>query len=530
MPNYRIKAISNANQSMSGLVLFTYLPTRTDLLKRAKQKLNFKKKYTRLYLPGGEELLTDADITAWLITPPPKRGLEILCSAGEEYVGLRIEAEPEEEPTVATVVELLCSETDGLKFEQDVRDQISNAAHLPGMIQVTALPDLHPGNQFPIGATFVTRDYIHPILIGGDIGCGMAWYRLHLRASRFDNVEGRRKVAGKLNGLEGAWEDGDKRAAWLGDGATGQQEYDKLVGTIGRGNHFAEIQVVDEASGCEETGWTNPVAEGEVLLLVHSGSRGFGKHILEKHTAGLSASLAWCKAGTQEAKVYLEDHDKACSWASLNRDLIAIRFLDLLEPGEEWSINPEEPLEAEITRLKQQLETRKILSIHHNNLTTVSWPPNDPSTTKTAFLHRKGAAPVPGNSLLPLPSSRGTPTLLLHPLPAAMPGTGGRINALSLPHGTGRTMSRGAAAKFATDATVEEALTGYASKKGTGSNQKEETSVVVCDQKNLVWEEAPECYKDVGAVAEEVVRRGLAKVVGKAVPVVCYKVRDEGRN
>src|SRR5690606_27534564 len=92
MPHYRITLISNSNQTLKPLLLFAYLPTRAAIIARAKQK--FRTKTTRLFLPGGDELLTDADVTAWLITPPDRHGLQLLSSGGEEYVGAR--AKPEE--------------------------------------------------------------------------------------------------------------------------------------------------------------------------------------------------------------------------------------------------------------------------------------------------------------------------------------------------------------------------------------------------------------------------------------------------
>jgi RNA-splicing ligase RtcB len=98
---------------------------------------------------------------------------------------------------------------------------------------------------------FVSQGWIHPPLIGGDIGCGMAWYRTRLSREQVEGDKGK-KVAEKLRGLEGAWRTTEERARWLEDeeGECGAgEEWDVSVGTIGAGNHFAEIQVVEEAEG-----------------------------------------------------------------------------------------------------------------------------------------------------------------------------------------------------------------------------------------------------------------------------------------
>jgi RNA-splicing ligase RtcB len=83
--------------------------------------------------------------------------------------------------------------------------QLTTTAHtLPGIVHAVGQPDLHPGTKFPIGSVFTSEKWIHPPLIGGDIGCGMAWYKTTLPRSQVDGNKGK-KVAEKLRALEGPW-------------------------------------------------------------------------------------------------------------------------------------------------------------------------------------------------------------------------------------------------------------------------------------------------------------------------------------
>jgi RNA-splicing ligase RtcB len=134
--------------------------------------------------------------------------------------------------------------------------QLTTTAHtLPGIVRAVGQPDLHPGTKFPMGSVFASKKWIHPPLIGGDIGCGMAWYKTTLPRSQFDGDKGK-KVVEKLRGLEGPWRTQAYRETWLQDGkgssySTGEQ-WDSTLGTIGAGNHFAEVEVVEESSLAKE--------------------------------------------------------------------------------------------------------------------------------------------------------------------------------------------------------------------------------------------------------------------------------------
>lgn len=268
---------------------------------------------------------------------------------------------------------------------------------------------------------------------------------------------------------------------------------------------------------------------------MHSGSRGYGGSVLKKYTSEGQVSF---QEDTAQAQAYLSGHDLACRWAKANRDLIALRFLSCIEPGEPtWSLgkNDSDPANTReaILVAKTELAARRVVDIWHNNVERVKWPPTPPTDKEVnsgavspqsyAYIHRKGAAPTysPSTSLplpiLPLPGSRGTPTLILAPqfTPAS---SWGLTNALSLAHGAGRSMSRAKALASLSQKYKAQSLLEPRGGEGTW---------VVCEEKNLVFEEAPEAYKDVEAVGEDLVDAGVARRVGVCKAKVSYKVRDE---
>lgn len=515
----------------------------------AKSKLRLKKP-SRVFLLGGHELHTSADILAVL-----KNDLTILISAGEDYVGaLSAARSPLTSAATGGTVATVHTVTSELSLDPQSITQLESCARLPGMISAVGLPDLHPGTKFPIGCTFVSDGYIHPPLIGGDIGCGMSWYRTTLKSKKLDDAAGVKRVAETLRGVEGEWMGITEREWWLScssdQGASEEtkslsvgEEWDRYLGTIGSGNHFAEIQVVEEILSytSEEGVYTPPFTPGEVLLLVHSGSRGYGQHVLSQFynptSDSASDSAISIPADDPKAHAYLALHDAACAWARRNRDLIALRFLHCLE-GTAWELSCPSS-QSSIAGLNAAVQARKVLDIHHNNVTATPWPPSPAGSPeclqKLVYIHRKGAAPsTPSIPFLPLPGSRGTPTLVLRPL--FTPTTGhGAVNALSLAHGAGRAMSRararvGIARKYNNDADVLTSMKPFSrgdGKSGGKGSVLKGAGWVVCDDKELVWEEAPEAYKDVEMVGEDMRRCGVAEVVGRCVPRVTYKVRKE---
>jgi len=372
-----------------------------------------------------------------------------------------------------------------------------------------------------------------------------------MKRSKVDLHQGK-KVADRLRGLEGSWRTQPDREAWLteilDDGQkqcwSAQEEWDKSLGTIGAGNHFAEIQVVESSHASE-------MMEDEVFLLVHSGSRGLGGHVLKTFASESEPSLREDDARTTE---YLESHKRACQWAKANRDLIALRFLACLEPGNPaWKLgfnSLDAAVESkEIEEARRNVQERKVVDIWHNNVEQIPWPPRPPTALedatnnlsltepKNVWVHRKGAAPtydpVSGQplTLLPLPGSRSTPTLILRPKFSESTGWGAH-NALSVAHGAGRSMSRAKALaslghKYRNPDDLLMPITMTMESNSSNPADIKRGSWVICEDRELVWEEAPQAYKDVLEVADDLQQAGVAEVLGWCRPRISYKVRRE---
>ena len=353
-------------------------------------------------------------------------------------------------------------------IEGRAEDQLQHVAGWHGMQAIAAFPDLHPGRHGPVGAAFLA-DRIYPQLVGPDIGCGMALYRLdlHRRKLKID------KAARRLRILEdGANEDRAEDA--LRDAELEDLLSPGGLGTIGGGNHFCEVQAVEEIFS-PEVASSAGLSEGQVCLLVHTGSRNLGAGIF----TGLEARwVSGYAAGSAEAKDYLRLHDRALSWARLNRRLVA---------------------EAAAGALRADLEL--VCDAVHNHV----------EAHEGGWLHRKGAA-KPENGLAPLAGSRESLSYLLSAdaVPDAALG--------SLSHGAGRRYDRSS-------------MHGRIRKTRSGLAAMEKTKLggqVVCEDPDLLIEEAGQACKDAGQVAEDLEAFGVARRVASLTPLITFKTARTG--
>ncbi|KND00187.1 release factor H-coupled RctB family protein [Spizellomyces punctatus DAOM BR117] len=478
MPSLRLTLAKNSNQQQRTVVLVS-IPDLTNascsivtkemtqfrqrIIQFAKTKLRLTRA-CRVFLADGTEVWGH-DLDLW-------RRLEndgvILVSAGEDYIGTQ---KPQTNTNDIPVTIL----AHHVEIDPLATSQLKALCNLDGVVRVVGMPDLHPGNRFPIGAVVVSEGCAYPALVGSDVGCGMSLFTTSLGCNLSPE-----KTAQKIRDIEGPWLDGCT-IDWLAEANVSPTAFDDQLGTVGAGNHFAEIQVVEHV---EDEGMLRDLGidVGKALLLVHSGSRALGPSILAKHASAPTVPLNY---PSSELTAYLSDHNMAMRWASRNRDLIAQRLLSRL------NTNPE----------------RKLLDMCHNWMEMVS------TDTQTQFIHRKGAAPS-DRGLCVIPGSRGSFSYLFLPNPTAQPHT-----ANSLAHGAGRTTTR------------KKALASLPSKYGKtpqameGLRRTHLGSVVVCDEKDLLYEEAPECYKEVDSVVKDLVEANVGRVIATLRPVVTYKVR-----
>jgi release factor H-coupled RctB family protein len=366
-------------------------------------------------------------------------------------------------------------------IEGEAVAQLERTARLPDMIRAVGLPDLHPGRGCPVGAAFVTDGRIYPHLIGTDIGCGMGLWTTSVKRPRPDKLEK------KLKGLEGPIDSPEDRLGRYGIDPCGHEH---SLGTIGRGNHFAELLVIDEVIHQKGLDEAVPGHEPDhALLLVHSGSRGYGEKILYEHTARFRDE--GLEAYTDAFNEYFDQHDNAVRWAYLNRELIAERILDRLGATGE-----------------------RVLDIAHN---FVEVHMND-FGSDVLFVHRKGAIPSNHGPVV-IPGSRGAHSYLVEPTHDLLAHTEA---GWSLSHGAGRKMSRKDAVQKAYGRVP-------LFRGGVSLESLKRTklgSVVICEDSMILKEEIPEAYKPIARVIQDLVDHGLVKVLATLKPVLTYKMRQ----
>ncbi len=144
-------------------------------------------------------------------------------------------------PNDTVDIRLISSESNWI--EGAAIQQLQKTAELNGMRAVAGMPDLHPGRGYPIGAAFLSVGRIYPALVGNDIGCGMSFWKTTLKLSKL-----------KLDKLVKALKDVEEPLSdeWREDIQQGKGRknisihgFDRSLGTIGGGNHFAEFQAID---------------------------------------------------------------------------------------------------------------------------------------------------------------------------------------------------------------------------------------------------------------------------------------------
>lgn len=353
-------------------------------------------------------------------------------------------------------------------IEGEALRQLQVTSELPGMRGAFGMPDLHPGRGHPVGASFLSEEIVYPYLVGSDIGCGMSLFATGIVARKAK----RDRWAKNLN-IDGVWDNEAAKNALLAKADLPTNLFPSSVGTIGLGNHFAELLTVDKVFD-EQAFEQACMHKDRLYLIVHSGSRGLGDEILRSHTSKHGA--LGLEASSVEGKAYLAKHDQAVRWAKANREAIADRF------GEQINAYPS-----------------RILDLCHNSVSELGG----------CWCHRKGAAPH-NEGLVLVPGSRGALTFLVAPQ-----GNSADFG-YSLPHGAGRKWARSDA---------------YARMKDrfhfTELQSTKLGGVVICEDKTLLFEEAPEAYKNIATVVADMEAHKMATTVASFKPLLTYKCRND---
>jgi release factor H-coupled RctB family protein len=369
--------------------------------------------------------------------------------------------------TIETNVRLFASARSWIQGE--ALRQLYAVTKFEGIRLAAGFPDLHPGKGSPVGAAFVTEGLIYPYVIGGDIGCGMALFKTDLVQR---DIQLNRWADLRFD-LEHRWE-GDVQAA-LAASELESTEFDQALGTLGGGNHFAELQMVDEVLDARAFKLFG-LGKHQLVVLVHSGSRGLGESILRDYVDEHQANGS--DAESFAAAAYLQGHNLAVRWAKVNRGLLAQRFVQQLGA------------EAEL-----------LWDGCHNSITSRE------HEGEIVWVHRKGAVAAEGEAVV-IPGSRGSLSYLVKPL------GDGESRAWSLAHGAGRKWAR--------------SETRQRMRERFGMHQLTQTPLggrVICEERDLLYEEAPAAYKNIEDVVQELVDAGLASVIATFRPLLTYKTR-----
>jgi len=334
------------------------------------------------------------------------------------------------------------------EVESQALTQLRNAANLQWARYVCAMPDVHSGVGVTIGAVVALKDAVAPNVTGVDLGCGMNAIQTSLKEEDLP------KYLQKLRlHIEELIPCGTGRAHEAPHPATKEDKYKELwdrveqaekgtcsiekakcqMGSLGSGNHFIEI--------CVDT-------NGYVWLMLHSGSRNFGKEVAETHARKTplfsynkdlpNAALGVFLKGTPEFDAYWRDMQTAQLYAKLNRELMMELLKDAL---------CEEVPKANFLPL--------YISCHHN------YAVEEEHFGESLIVTRKGAISARKGEMGIIPGARGRKSFIVE-------GLGNPESLFSASHGAGRLMSRGEAKRKYTLEDLERSSHGIECYVGKG--------------------------------------------------------------
>jgi tRNA-splicing ligase RtcB len=444
---------------------------------------------------------------------------------------------------------------DLLKKDESVR-QVANVAHLPGIVNYSlAMPDIHWGYGFPIGgvAAFdLDGGVVSPGGVGYDINCGC-----RLLATKLSQGDIRDKIRDlttalytripsgvgttgyvKLSGKDSkkVLEEGAGWAVKAGfgsaedlettedsgamSGADPQQVSARAIergrqqlGTLGSGNHFLEIEVVQEIFD-ENAAQAFGLFKGQIVVMIHSGSRGLGYQICDDYLALMVKHQA-------ETGIILPDRQLSCAYLASQRGR---NYLAAMACGANyaWANRQilmhltKEVFEKTLRIAPRELGARLVYDVCHNIAKIESFTVS--GVQRKLCVHRKGAtrAYPAGHEAVParyrsvgqpvlIPGDMGTGSFILVGQEKAMQETFG-----SACHGAGRVMSRTQAIKLSRGRSI--------------SREMDDRGVLVmAGSKSTLGEEMPEAYKNLHDVVQVVHDAGIARKVARLKALACIK-------
>ncbi len=435
-------------------------------------------------------------------------------------------------------------------------EQVANVASLPGIVGPSlAMPDVHPGYGFTIGGVAAfdpDEGIISPGGVGYDINCGVRLLRTSLDredvapkirelvAGIYSAVpagvgsKGRMKVSRKelekctVKGAEFMVERGmgsesdlehtESNGAMEGadPGAVSDRAYERgavQLGTLGAGNHFIEVQYLDEIYD-PDAARALGLRAGQVLVMVHTGSRGFGYQICDDQIRLMRSAasryglvlpdreLVCAPASSPEGRNYLAAMSAAANYAWANRQAIRYwieqAFLQVLNISpSSLGMSMVYDVAHNIAKLERhEVEGRVRELLVHRKGATRAFPKGHPELP-AAYRHIGQPVIIPGDM--------GRSSYVLLGQEAAMRETWG-----STCHGAGRVLSRHQALKQARGRALHDEL----ARMGV---------IAMSAGRRTMAEEMPEAYKDITSVVDVVHRAGISRKVARLRPMGVVK-------
>ncbi len=381
-----------------------------------------------------------------------------------------------------------------IDLDYRAQNQIRNVANLPWVHAVAVMPDVHAGAAVTVGSVIAMNQAVAPAAVGVDIGCGMLAVKtsatindlpndLHQLRTAWESVvpvgfakhKTRAEVL-KTNGLlrRDVKQLFQRFADLRVDVSRAENTAYRQCGTLGGGNHFIEL--------CSDN-------TGQLWLMLHSGSRGIGKEIAERHIAkarhlewnsdirnrDLAVFLKRDATGTKlpEWDDYLHDLYWAQDYAALNRIVMM------------------ESIKAVFVQMLPETRFHTPINCHHNYISEETYDGIE------LVITRKGAISAQADQLGIIPGSMGTGSYIVR-------GLGNQRSFCSASHGAGRIMNRSQArTQFTLDDLVAQ------------------TKGVECRKDYGVLDEIPGAYKDLDSVMTQ--QSDLVEIVTRLETLICIK-------
>jgi tRNA-splicing ligase RtcB len=356
-----------------------------------------------------------------------------------------------------------------------VRERLERLRAEEDVVRVAVMPDVHLAEEVCVGTVVATRRRLLPAAVGGDIGCGVSALRFETpRGGATGAVAARseallallqRLVPIHKHAVPPPLPEALARARLRGPGLDRllAREGRLQLGTIGRGNHFLELQADPQDA---------------LWVMVHTGSRALGPAVQAAHApgGGPGRHLAGLEADSESGRAWLADHDLALAFAQASRERIL------------------EAAGAVLLRvLGCEPDLGSFLDCCHNLVR------REDHGEGPVWVHRKGAIPAAAGQRGIIPGSMGTPTFLVE-------GRGCPEALGSSSHGAGRQMSRSEARS-----------------RISAEELRRQLGPVCFDAAKAacLCEEAPAAYKDIRRVMRA--QRELTRVVSEHRPLLCHK-------